>query len=226
MEHYRPNHELETKPVDPEEEALRALVDGIGVIHEFIDPQRAKAFGKLLSEQIGDDEDTTGTPLDTDLIENDVFTASFNLTPEQIEELRSIENFYLDLLRKIYPEAVDQNMFVSGEVLKYITSGMPAHTDNYGDKFSLADKEKAEISILNGVVTLMGEADYSYLDPETNKWETIRVKPGTLLISRSGDIQGLPQIKHAVSPPQTNDSGELSERIVLLLGTNYVITND
>ncbi|EDK72694.1 hypothetical protein TM7_0152 [candidate division TM7 genomosp. GTL1] len=91
---------------------------------------------------------------------------------------------------------------------------MDWHTDNYEADPSLGDLEA--VSVLNAVVTLKGSAEYSWKDPETGEIRSVVTKPGTVVLSRSGDIHDLPQVEHAVGPPIADVDGDC-QRVALLL---------
>lgn len=205
-----------------DEEVWRALLDGQGVVNDFIPPSVAETFGTRLDE-LFDDEDLDGIPLNSqeeeweageDVIEH-------TLGPEERETLRQIERLYCAIIARAAD--VDEAMLENSisELLKYVSTDMPFHMDQYevneDDPGYLRD-----MRVLNGILTLKGRANYQYKDPATGKIETILTKPGTLVITRSGDIDALPQVEHGVGSPLPTEDGEPENRIVLLLAFNRI----
>lgn len=104
----------------------------------------------------------------------------------------------------------------SSEVIKYAGgNGMEWHFDNYAPNPDLGPALEP-YGVINGALTLKGRADYYFKDPQSGETGRIEVGPGTLVLTRSGDLGNLRQIEHAVGPPWADQNGD-TERIVLLI---------
>ncbi len=195
-----------------DEEVWRALLDGQGVVKDFISPEIAKAFGDKL-DTIIQEEDTVGIVLNStqETWDNDIY----QLSPEDKVLLKSLEQLFAAIIARAAD--LDEDKVIAGisEVLKYVHKGQEWHTDNY----EVSDAQPgylANLAVINGILTLKGRAKYYYKDPVTGNVEEIETSPGTLVLTRSGDVDGLPQIEHAVDPPKKSDAGEAENRIVIL----------
>ncbi len=198
-----------------EEEVLRALVDGEGIIRNFIDPELANRIGENLSVLIPR-EDTVGIPVTTDPdYEPDEY--DLPLSDQIKEEIRRAEMLFAALLSTAAGITEDMLPEMSTEAIKYLgDEGMNWHFDNYNIVDTNPDPKLKDIGVLNGVLTLKGTAIYFYKDPDTQEVHRFKVGPGTLVITRSGDIDDLSQVEHAVSAPQGDDK----ERVALLMTLN------
>lgn len=195
-----------------DEEVWRALIDGVGVINNFIPAETAIEFGKRL-DLLVPHEDTVGIPLASHEEEWD--EDPYKLNPKDKLLLAEIQN----LLAAIYARAADvsdtDTKIGMAEMLKYVDNGMVWHVDAY-QIVELPGYLK-EMSIIVGVLTLAGEAEYLYKDPDTNKDEKIITKPGTLVLTRASDIDDLKTVEHAVTKPIQGAEGQKQNRIALVL---------
>jgi len=211
-------HNILEKLYNPEiidkgdEEVWRALIDGQGVVRNFVSAEIAKEFGDRLDLLITD-EDRVGIVLNTS--DTDWSNDPFRLSPEDKKLLRSIELLFAALIARAADLDEDEVIAGVSEVLKYIRQGQDWHTDNYEEDVSQPNYLKS-MSVINGILTLKGRAIYRYKDPATSKVETIEASPGTLVLTRSGDIDGLPQIEHSVDAPLSDETGKPENRLVLL----------
>lgn len=222
-EHYtKPlERELGTEGLyDPQEEALKALIEGAAAIDDFIESDEAAVLAKFLSENV-DEMDTIGTPLFTDNVE-DLPDGFAILRGEEATILRRAIDMYVHLVcvaADIDPLTIPRP---EAEAIRYKgNSGMPWHTDNYEPNDSFP-AESQHIGVLNGVLTLSGMTNYYYKDPETGEVFAFKVKPGTLVVSRSGDLDGLEQVEHMVDAPEEGANGE-RERIALLISLHGIV---
>lgn len=203
-----PNH-TEAIVYDSTENILEALVDGISVVDRYVTPESAVKVGSELSAFIPG-EDTVGIPL---LVENDYSVLMTDkdiiLSDSTHRTLAQVRSAFRLAASGAIGSGDPEQFDVSFEVLKYLGGGMDWHTDNYG---SYSDEASEPHDVLNGVLTLKGIADYSYKNPNTSIEQVpVRVTPGTLVLTRSGELEDLPQVEHKVSAPVG------SERLVLLL---------
>ena len=209
----RRNERIDLEPItDPDEEVLKALVDGEGIIRNFIQPDLAIKTGNSLSLLIPH-EDTVGIPIVTDA---DYLPDEHDLpVSDQIkQEIYKAEVLFAALLSRVSGIDADTLPVMSTEVIKYLgDEGMKWHFDNSSIVDTNPDPSLKDIGVLNGVLTLKGSAIYFYKDSDTQKVHRLEVGPGTLVITRAGDIDDLPQIEHAVSAPL----GEDKERVALLM---------
>lgn len=211
-EFYHPNPE--ELHYDPEKEALKALLDGVASIDAFIDPKEAQELAAVISYYIPG-TDTVGTPIYAEGLFDSKYPGELVARGRAGEILKKAIDLYVYLICRaadIDPDSIERPIV---EALKYRGEGMEFHDDNYSPNTKLATGAEY-IGVLNGVLTLSGAAVYTYIDPATGIEEDVPVSAGTLVVSRSGDYEGLSQVRHKVSGPQLIDGRR--ERIVLLIG--------
>jgi len=155
-------HNILEKLYNPEiidkgdQEVWRALIDGQGVVRNFVSAEIAKEFGDRLDLLITD-EDRVGIVLNTS--DTDWSNDPFRLSPEDKKLLRSIELLFAALIARAADLDEDEVIAGVSEVLKYIQQGQDWHTDNYEEDVSQPNYLKS-MSVINGILTLKGRAIY------------------------------------------------------------------
>lgn len=185
-----------------------ALENGVAIDPNFLDPDLSEAIGRILGGLV--EEDTTGIPIDTESGSGEWWD-ELQIADEDRLVVAEIEKKFAKLACD-FADASPGTLRATSELIIYNSHlGMGWHTDNYEPDPDLGTGQMQDLGVLNGVVTLHGEAEYFWKDPADGAVSSVHTKPGMLVLTRSGDLNGLPQIEHKVDSPTT------SKRVVLLL---------
>lgn len=195
--------------------ALEALIYGASSIEGFVEEEDTLLLVEDLKKVL-----PPGTLNDFFLprhkVEEDL--AGFSLSQDTYGLLDILEAKYYQTLANAAGIDKETKGRIVFEAIHYPADGMGGvmHEVNYEPE----DENISGLDVLSGILTLEGEADFHWIDPESGEEHSIIASPGKLVMVRGGDAEGFEKVTHGAGSPRepgSKDATIASDRIALLM---------